>query len=131
MNNRIVIKLLDSIISILVYAIILIASSLVFKNTIHIDNSLFGLYSLLASTIIFILNRTVKPILIWLTLPLTALTLGLFYPVVNVIILKLTDYILMSHFQVHGYIMPFFLAIIISITYMILEHFINKILKVK
>lgn len=131
MSNRIIIKILDSIISILVYAIILIGTSLVFKNTIHIDNSLFGLYSLLASTIIFILNRTVKPILIWLTLPLTALTLGLFYPVVNVIILKLTDWILMSHFEINGYIMPFFLAIVISVTYMVLEHLVNKILRVK
>ena len=131
MNNKIAIKILDSIISILVYAIILIGTSLIFKNTIHIDNSLFGLYSLLASTIIFILNRTVKPLLIWLTLPLTALTLGLFYPVVNVIILKITDFILMSHFQINGYIMPFFLAILISFSYMIMEHFVNKILKVK
>lgn len=131
MNNRVVIKILDSLISILVYAVVLIACSLIFKNTMYIDNSLFGLYSLIASTIIFILNRTLKPILIWLTLPLTALTLGLFYPVINVVILKITDFILMNHFEIKGYIMPFFLAILISATYMILEHFINKILKVK
>lgn len=131
LNNRYVVKILDSLISILVYAIILIGASLVFKNTIYIDNSMFGLYSILASTIIFILNRTIRPILIWLTLPLTALTLGLFYPVVNVVVLKLTDFILMSHFKINGYIMPFFLAIIISFAYMILEHLINKILGVK
>ena len=131
LNNRYVVKILDSLISILVYAIILIGASLVFKNTIYIDNSMFGLYSILASTIIFILNRTIRPILIWLTLPLTALTLGLFYPVVNVVVLKLTDFILMSHFKINGYIMPFFLAIIISFVYMILEHLINKILGVK
>ena len=131
MNNRYVVKILDSLISILVYAIILIGASLVFKNTIYIDNSMFGLYSILASTIIFILNRTIRPILIWLTLPLTALTLGLFYPVVNVVVLKLTDFILMSHFKINGYIMPFFLAIVISFAYMILEHLVNKILGVK
>ena len=131
MNNKIIIKILDSIISIFVYAIILIGTSLVFKNTIHIDNSYFGLYSILASSIIFVLNRTVRPILIWLTLPLTALTLGLFYPVVNVVVLKITDLLLGTHFQIHGYIMPFFLAIIISLVYMIVEHFINKMLGVK
>ena len=131
LNNRYVVKILDSLISILVYAIILIGASLVFKNTIYIDNSMFGLYSILASTIIFILNRTIRPILIWLTLPLTALTLGLFYPVVNVVVLKLTDFILMSHFKINGYIMPFFLAIVISFAYMILEHLVNKILGVK
>ena len=131
MNNKIIIKILDSLISIFVYSIILLAMSLIFKNTIQIDNSLYGLYSLLASSIIFILNKTVRPILIWLTLPLTALTLGLFYPIVNVVVLKITDYILMSHFEIKGIIMPFFLAIIISASYMILEHFVNKVLKVK
>ena len=92
---------------------------------------MYGLYSLLASLIIFVLNKTVRPILIWLTLPLTALTLGLFYPIVNVIILKITDCILMSHFEIKGIIMPFFLAIVISLSYIILEHFVNKVLKVK
>ena len=131
MNNKIIIKILDSLISIFVYAIILLTLSLIFKNTIQIDNSMYGLYSVLASLIIFILNKTVRPILIWLTLPLTALTLGLFYPIVNVVVLKITDYILMSHFEIKGVIMPFFLAIIISISYIILEHFVNKVLKVK
>ena len=130
MQNKLI-KILDVIISILVYAIILILFSLIFKNTVYVDNRYFGLYSILASFIIYILNRTIKPLLIWLTLPITALTLGLFYPVINVLILKLTDFILLSHFSINGYLMPFIVAILISFVYIIMEHLIDKILERK
>lgn len=130
MHNNLI-KFLDAIISILLYAILLIIFSLIFKNTVYVDNRYFGLYSILASLIIYILNRTVKPLLIWLTLPITALTLGLFYPVINVIILKLTDLILLSHFSITGYLMPFIVAILISLFYLIMEHLVDKILERK
>ncbi len=130
-TKDILIKFIDFAISILSYSIILIGLSLLFQNTIQIDNSYFGLYSVLASIIIFILNRTIKPLLIWLTLPITALTLGLFYPVINVLILKITDIILGYHFSINGYIMPFILAILISLMHIIMEHIINRILKGK
>ena len=76
-------NLLDLIIGVLIYSLVLLTFSLIFKNTIYIDNSYFGLWSVLASIIILVLNRTVKPLLIWFTLPITALTLGLFYPFIN------------------------------------------------
>ena len=69
---------LEWLIKILGYALVLITVSIIFKNTIYIDNSYWGLWAVLASLIVFILNKTIKPILVWLTLPITALTLGLF-----------------------------------------------------
>ena len=48
---------------------------------------------LLATLIISILNITIKPVLFVLTLPITTLTLGIFYPFINVIILKIAVYI--------------------------------------
>lgn len=50
-----------------------------------------------------ILNAIVKPVLSLLSLPITILTLGLFSLVINVIIIKLADY-LMSSFEVHGFL---------------------------
>ena len=50
-----------------------------------------------------VLNAVVKPILSLLSLPITILTLGLFALVINVIIIKLADY-LMSSFDVHGFL---------------------------
>ena len=65
------------------YAIVLMIASIIFKNTIYIDNSLFGFWALLAAILTSLLNETVKPILVLLTLPITSLTLGLFYPFIN------------------------------------------------
>ena len=116
-------NLLDLIIGVLIYSLVLLTFSLIFKNTIYIDNSYFGLWSVLASIIIL-----VKPLLIWLTLPITALTLGLFYPFINVLILKLTDFILYNHFNISGYIMPFVIAILISFVNLILNGVVHKVL---
>ncbi len=117
-------KYLDWLIHILGYTLVLIAVSVVFNDTVYIDNQFFGLWGVLAIIIIYILNRTVKPLLVWLTLPLTALTLGLFYPITNVIILKVTDWLLGCHFQIHGLFMIFIVSIIISIMNAIMDNII-------
>ena len=57
-------------------------------------------------------------------LPLTALTLGLFYPLINILVLKITDFILGSHFDIHGTIMVFVVSIIISIMNAIMDNII-------
>lgn len=106
---------LDWLIHIVAYALILIVISILFRKTIYIDNSFFGLWGLFASIIIYLLNKTVKPIIVWLTLPITGLTLGLFYPFINVFILHITDWILASHFEIHGIFFACFVAILISI----------------
>lgn len=97
------------------YAVILIAVSLIFPKTLHIDPNLFGMWALVAAVIIFILNKTIKPILFWLTLPITGLTLGLFYPFINAFILYIVSFLLQEHFTIHGIGMAFLVAIMISI----------------
>jgi len=125
-------KYLDWLIRMLGYTLVLITVSLIFKNTIIIDNEYFGLWGFIAVLIIFVLNRTIKPILVWLTLPLTALTLGLFYPLINVLILKITDFILMEHFEINGIFFVFIVSIIISIMNAIMDSLIiNTLLKGK
>ena len=120
---------LEWLIKILWYALVLITVSIIFKNTIYIDNSYWGLWAVLASLIVFILNKTIKPILVWLTLPITALTLGLFYPIINVIILNIVDFILGSHFKIQGIFMSVIVAIIISIMNFLLNDLvINNII---
>ena len=108
-------KYLDWFIHMVGYTLVLILVSVIFKKTVVIDNSYYGLWGLIAVIIIFILNRTIKPLLVWMTLPLTALTLGLFYPLINILILKITDFILMDHFDIHGTVILFLVSIVISI----------------
>ena len=101
------------------YAIVLITVSVIFPS--------FGLYSLIASIIIYILNQTIKPILTYITLPLTVISWGLFYPIINVMILYITSYILgKENFQITGIVAPFFIAIIISLLNILMEGLILK-----
>ena len=119
----------DWILKMLGYALILICISTILGSdkSIYIDPNYFGLWGLLTAILIYILNKTIKPLIVWLTLPLTALTLGLFYPLINVFILKLVDFILLSHFDITGGIfMSFFVALLISILNIIMDSIIFK-----
>ena len=125
-NKPHLIKFIEWIIYMIGYALILISISVLFKNTIQIDNHYFGVWALIAAIIINLLNRTIKPVIVWLTIPITALTLGIFYPFINVFILNIVDFILGSHFSVNGIFMCVIVAILISIMNMIMDNLIIK-----
>jgi putative membrane protein len=101
--------------TILCYVGIIILTSLVFNDTIYIDPTNYGVWFFVTGLLIYILNRTIKPILHLLTLPLTALTLGLFYPVLSIMILNLADFLLGSHFIIEGLFMTFIVSIFMGI----------------
>lgn len=108
------------------YALVLMAVSVIFQKNIYIDTSNFAIWGIITVIIIFILNKTIKPLLVWMTLPLTALTLGLFYPLINIIIFKITDFILGKHFEIRGTIMLFFISIVVSIMNALMDNIIIK-----
>lgn len=119
-------KFIDWLFYMIGYAIILITVSIIFKHTIIIDSSFFGFWGFIAAVIIYFLNKTVKPILVFLTLPLTGITFGLFYPFVNVIILNIVDFILGVHFSIEGLFMSFIVAVLISIMNILLQEVVIK-----
>lgn len=119
-------KLLNLIIKIIGYTVILMATSMIFQNTIYIDNSNYGLWCLYASILIYLLNITIKPFLIWLTIPITGITLGLFYPFINLLILKIVSLILGEHFIIYGVFYAVFASILISVMNIVLDEFILK-----
>ncbi|MDD3392031.1 MAG: phage holin family protein [Bacilli bacterium] len=123
-NNKKINNFVDWLIYMIGYALVLITVSVIFKKTIYIDDSYFGLYGLIAAIIIYILNKTIKPIIIWLTLPITGLTLGLFYPFINVFILNIVDYLLGSHFIIKGLFMSFLVAVLISLMNILMDNII-------
>ena len=120
------IKLLEKSIYIVGYALILIIMSIIFNDTIQIDNSYLGIWGIIISLVIYILNKTVKPIIFKLTLPITALTLGIFYPCINVFILKIVDFIFGNHLTIKGFLLPFLIAIIISIMNILMDEILIK-----
>ena len=65
MDNKKINSFIDWLIYIISYTIILIVVSILFES-VYIDNSYFGLWTFLASIIIYILNKTIKPIIFYL-----------------------------------------------------------------
>lgn len=118
-------RFLEWVLYLVGYTLVFIGVSALFKS-FYIDKSYYGLYGFLAVFIISILNKTIKPILVTLTIPITGLTLGLFYPCINLFILKLTDWILGSHFNLENIWIAFFIAILLSIMNVLMEGMIIK-----
>lgn len=58
--------------------------------------------SLIVAAVLALLNITVKPLLVFLTLPATLITFGLFLLVINAVIIMLIDW-LISGFSIDGF----------------------------
>ena len=127
MNKRkkVVTSFIEWVIQMIGYALILVLIA-TFFDTFYIDDNHMYLYGITATLIIFLLNKTIKPLLFFLTIPITGITIGIFYPCINLFILKLTDWILGSHFQIKNIFIAFLLAILISIMNHVLDSFIIK-----
>lgn len=119
-------KIKNVFFQILGYTVILMIVSYLFKNTIYLDDSYYGMWCFVASLLIYILNKTVKPFLVWLTIPITGVTLGLFYPFINLCILKLVSLILGGHFKIYGIWFAVLASILISILNVIFDEVIMK-----
>ena len=78
---------LDWIIYMAGYSLALFLVDILF-NAFEVDNII---YYFIASVIIYILNKTIKPIVFKLTLPITGLTFGLFYFVVDFLMLEIVE----------------------------------------
>ena len=120
-------KVFDWLLHMFAYALVLVSISyMIGMPHFSISTDFFGLWAFTSAVIIYILNKTVRPIIFYLTLPITGLTLGLFYPFINVIILYITSYIMGDKFQVKGVFFIFLIAILISIMNIIVENVIIK-----
>ena len=102
---------IEFIIDTLAVAVILMLAQKIFNN-IYIESFW---YAFIAALIISFLNNTIKYFLVLFFMPITILSLGLFYPIIDVIILKITSFFLGSSFNIVGWFTPFFIAIFISI----------------
>ena len=97
--------ILNILSTIIVNMIVIILADKLF-NSIFVENIF---YIFLVAIVLMILNKSIKPILKIFILPLNILTLGITYPLINVIILELINLLLGSHFIVKGFINIFFI----------------------
>jgi putative membrane protein len=77
--------------------------------------------ALIAALVIGFINATLGFLLKILTFPLTLLTLGLFWFVINALMLKLASALLSPGFQVRGFGAAFLGAILLSLVNMLLK----------
>jgi putative membrane protein len=84
-----------------------------------------GVFSaLIAALVIGFVNATIGAVLKILTFPLTLITLGLFWFVINALMLKFAS-ALVPGFQVHGFIAAFEGAILLSLVNMVLRWLVD------
>ena len=80
--------------------------------------------TIIAAAILGIINVTIKPILVILTLPINIITLGLFTFIINGIVLIITSYVVVG-FDVKNIFSAVIASILISIVYVILTNLIG------
>lgn len=118
-------KALEAALYIVGYTFSFFITSKMFKSfKLSSDYAIF--YALLAVILIYALNKTIKPALVFFTMPITGVTLGLFYFVVNTIILKLVDLIMGSKLDFTNIWVLFFISIVISAINLLIELIIIK-----
>lgn len=118
-------KIFESLLYIIGYTISFIIVTNLF-DSVYIDLGHYLIYSILIVIILSLLNKTIKPILVTLTIPITGITLGIFYLFINLFMLKLTDWIFGKHFQLENIYIAFFVAILLSIVNFLIENIIIK-----
>ncbi|MCS6819142.1 MAG: phage holin family protein [Chitinophagales bacterium] len=83
-------------------------------------------YAILLAAVLAVLNASVKPILIFLTLPFTLITLGLFLLVINASIVLIADWLIGSGFEVRNFWWALLFSVIISILNSLFEKLVVK-----
>ncbi|AXT61142.1 phage holin family protein [Aquimarina sp. AD10] len=81
--------------------------------------------ALIVAVVLAILNAIVKPLLVFLTLPATIITLGLFLLVINAAIILLADYFI-DGFRVNGWLWALIFSVLLSIFQSILHSILKK-----
>lgn len=116
-------KIFEWILRIIGYTLIFILVTNRFES-VYIDMKHSYIYSVLVILILSILNNTIKPVLVTFTIPITGLTLGIFYPLINLFILKLVDWILGPYFQLKNIWIALLVSILLSIMNFLMDSLI-------
>lgn len=127
-------KYLKEILHVLVYIVLYsltfyIAGCLL--KLFYINSRYVYVISILAGILIYLFNRTIRPLLNHFTLTLTGLTFGLFYFVNNAIILKLVELILNQNVKFNNIVSLLIISFVMTIiSFVIEEVFVKPFLKV-
>ena len=76
--------------------------------------------AIIVAIVLGLLNAFLKPILVFLTIPITIMTLGLFYFVINILMVYLAAY-LVDGFNVTGVIAAILFSIVVTVVTWIID----------
>ncbi len=93
-------------------------------DSFELDKDYPVLFAFLAIVVIYVLEKVLKPILVTVFTPITGLTFGLFYFVINAFILKLTDWILLGALDFKDIWVLLLISVILSLLNLLIEKFI-------
>ncbi|MFT8393670.1 MAG: phage holin family protein [Liquorilactobacillus ghanensis] len=96
---------------IIINALVFLATAGFFPQYFHVSSVWV---SLIAAIVLGVLNMVVKPILIILSLPITIMSLGIFYFVINGLMLELTSKLIGANFQFSNFGAAILVALILS-----------------
>src|SRR5688500_12659268 len=96
-----------------------IAITSYFVGGVNVDTSIVPLF--IVGAIITIINATVRPILSFLSFPITVITLGLFILVINALMLSLAAWISGGMLDVNGFWPALLGGLVLAIINMLLE----------
>ncbi|MFK5957988.1 MAG: phage holin family protein [Lutibacter sp.] len=82
--------------------------------------------AIIVAIVLGLLRVTIKPILIFFTLPATIVTLGLFLLVINAVIILLADYLIGTSFEVSGFWTALLFSLLLSLFQSFLYSFLNE-----
>jgi putative membrane protein len=94
-----------------------------FVPGIHVDGFK---EALIAAVVIGLINATLGLLLKLITLPLTLITLGVFWWVVNALMLMLASKLLAPNFMVSGFLAAFLGAILLSLVNLVLQKIFHR-----
>jgi len=119
-----IIKLFLNAISLLIVAYILPGVHL--GSGVGQDNAPTIMSALILTVLLSVLNASVKPLLIFLTIPATILSLGLFLLVINAVIIEIAAWIMKPEFSVDSFWWALLFSILLTIVNGILERLTIK-----
>ncbi len=110
----------------LVRWLLLTISIMITSYLLRPDIEVAGFFSaFFAAMVLGVLNALFRPILLFITLPINILTLGLFTFVINALLLKMVSGVVPG-FYVHGFWAAIFGSLIISLVSWLLSSFVNE-----
>ncbi len=114
---------MNFIIKLFLNSLAVVIASLLLSSGVHIEG--WGNAVLLAAVLV-LLNVSVKPLLVFFTLPFTLFTLGLFLLVINASIILIADWILGDGFNVASFWWALAFSIILSLLNSLFERLVIK-----